>query len=110
MTQTPSYQVTDPATGEVGESFPFATDAQVEAAVAAATTAFDAWRRRPITERAAIVKRIAELFAERAPELGEFFAAEEQDDDAEDQEHFRKARHAAHAESPIWFYRMCRSL
>ena len=28
MTQTPPYQVTDPATGEVTETFPFATDAE----------------------------------------------------------------------------------
>ena len=29
MTQTPTYQVTDPATGEVTETFPCATDAEV---------------------------------------------------------------------------------
>ena len=75
-TQTPSYQVTDPATGVVGETFPFATDAEVEAAVAGAAQAFEAWRRRPITERAAIVKRIGELFAERATELGELITTE----------------------------------
>ena len=46
MTNTPPYQVTDPATGEVTESFPFATDAEVEQALAAATGAFDEWRRR----------------------------------------------------------------
>src|ERR1700722_19131470 len=40
MTQTPPYQVTDPATGEVTETFPFATDAEVEQAPAAATRAF----------------------------------------------------------------------
>ena len=36
MTQTPPYQVTDPATGEVTETFPFATDAEVAEALAAA--------------------------------------------------------------------------
>ena len=66
MTQTPHYQVTDPATGEVTETFPFATDAEVEQALAAATEAFAAWRLRPVAERAAVVKRIAELFTERA--------------------------------------------
>ena len=40
MTNTPPYQVTDPATGEVTEKFPFATDAEVEQALAAATDAF----------------------------------------------------------------------
>ena len=44
MTQTPPYQVTDPATGEVTETFPFATDAEVAEALAAATEAFAASR------------------------------------------------------------------
>ena len=42
MTQTPPYQVTDPATGQVSETFPFATDAEVEEALATATEAFAA--------------------------------------------------------------------
>src|SRR5215469_3157156 len=54
MTQTPPYQVTDPATGEVAQKFPFATDAEVEQALASATEAFAAWKRRPVAERAAI--------------------------------------------------------
>ena len=47
MTNTPPYQVTDPATGEVTEKFPFATDAEVEQALASATSAFEEWRKRP---------------------------------------------------------------
>src|SRR5581483_10585097 len=76
MTQTPPYQVTDPATGEVTESFDYATDAEVEAALAAATDAFTAWRQRPVAERAAIVKRIAELFTERAADLAALITRE----------------------------------
>lgn len=76
MTQTPAYQVTDPATGEVVEKFPFATDAEVEQAVAGATAAYEEWRKRPVEERAAIVKRIAELFTERAEELGNLITTE----------------------------------
>ncbi len=63
MTQTPPYQVTDPATGEVTETFPFATDAEVAEALTAATEAFTAWRLRPVAERAAVVKRVADLGA-----------------------------------------------
>jgi succinate-semialdehyde dehydrogenase/glutarate-semialdehyde dehydrogenase len=55
MTQTPPYQVTDPATGEVTETFPYATDAEVAEALAAATEAFAAWKLRPVAERAAVV-------------------------------------------------------
>ena len=70
MTQTPPYQVTDPATGMVVERFPYATDADVEAALTASAEAFEAWRARPVGERAAIVKRVGTLFAERTDELG----------------------------------------
>src|SRR6202453_5236584 len=76
MTQTPPYQVTDPATGEVAETFPFATDAEVAEALAAATEAFAAWRLRPVAERAAVVKRIAELFTERAADLAALITTE----------------------------------
>ena len=76
MTQTPPYQVTDPATGEVAETFPFAADAEVEQALAAATDAFAQWRRRPVAERAAIVKRIGELFTERSTELAAIISKE----------------------------------
>jgi succinate-semialdehyde dehydrogenase/glutarate-semialdehyde dehydrogenase len=76
MTQTPPYQVTDPATGEVTQTFPFATDAEVAEALAAATEAFTAWRLRPVAERAAVVKRIAELFTERATDLAALITKE----------------------------------
>ena len=43
MAQTPPYELTDPATGEVTETFPFATGAEVAEGAAAATEAFAAW-------------------------------------------------------------------
>jgi succinate-semialdehyde dehydrogenase / glutarate-semialdehyde dehydrogenase len=76
MTQTPPYQVTDPATGEVTEAFPFATDTEVEQALAAATEGFAAWKLLPVAERAAVVKRIAELFTERAGDLAALITKE----------------------------------
>ncbi|GAA1972125.1 NAD-dependent succinate-semialdehyde dehydrogenase [Nocardioides panacihumi] len=76
MTQTPPYQVTDPATGEVVGTYPFATDVEVEQALAASTAAYEEWRSRPVAERVAIVKRIARLFAERADELGALITTE----------------------------------
>jgi succinate-semialdehyde dehydrogenase / glutarate-semialdehyde dehydrogenase len=76
MTQTPPYQVTNPATGEVTKTFDFATDAEVEEALSAATEAFAQWRRRPVAERAAIVKRIAELFTERSADLAALISEE----------------------------------
>jgi succinate-semialdehyde dehydrogenase / glutarate-semialdehyde dehydrogenase len=76
MTPNPVYQVTDPATGEVAGTFPFATDAEAEQALAAATAAFAQWRNRPVTERAAIVRRVGELFTERATELAALITKE----------------------------------
>ncbi|MGD9960113.1 NAD-dependent succinate-semialdehyde dehydrogenase [Nocardioides sp.] len=68
-TTGPDYQVVNPATGEVVETFEKATDAEVEAALAATHAAYDIWRDVPIEERAATVKRIGELFVERAADL-----------------------------------------
>jgi succinate-semialdehyde dehydrogenase/glutarate-semialdehyde dehydrogenase len=73
---TPPYQVTDPATGQVGETFPFATDEEVERALAGAAAAFTGWKARPAAERAAIVKRVAELFTERAADLAALITRE----------------------------------
>jgi succinate-semialdehyde dehydrogenase/glutarate-semialdehyde dehydrogenase len=76
MTQTPPYQVTDPATGEVAQVFRFATDAEVAAALAAAAGAFAGWRARPVGERAAVVRRVGELFTERSAELAALITRE----------------------------------
>ncbi|MCL2543935.1 MAG: NAD-dependent succinate-semialdehyde dehydrogenase [Nocardioidaceae bacterium] len=76
MTQAAQYQVTNPATGEVTKTFPFATDEEVEQALATAVSAYEEWRRRPIEERVAIVRRVALLFGERAEELGSLITAE----------------------------------
>src|ERR1700731_2610157 len=76
MTQTPPYQVTDPATGGVTETFPFATDAEVADALATATEAFAEWRKRPVAERAAIAARIGQLFTERSAELAAIITRE----------------------------------
>lgn len=66
----PVYQVVNPATGEVGEKFDFATDAQVEQMLAASAEAYRSWRDVPIAERARVVARVGELFKEQAARLG----------------------------------------
>jgi succinate-semialdehyde dehydrogenase/glutarate-semialdehyde dehydrogenase len=64
------YAVTNPATGEVVKEYPTATDADVESAVAAAAEAFRTWSRgSTVAERAALVKRVGALHAERRDEL-----------------------------------------
>src|ERR1700712_381836 len=66
----PTYRVVNPATGDVGESFDFASEAEIESALAASDAAFRSWRDLPIAERAKIVARVAELFKENAARLG----------------------------------------
>jgi succinate-semialdehyde dehydrogenase/glutarate-semialdehyde dehydrogenase len=66
----PRYRVVNPATGEEGESFDFATDDQIEAALAASDEAYRSWRDVPIAERAKVVARVAELFKENSARLG----------------------------------------
>lgn len=73
---SPAYQVIDPSTGVVLETFETATDVEVEAALAASHRAYLAWRDVPITERAEVVKRVAALFEERQAELGAIATAE----------------------------------
>ncbi|QBE48867.1 NAD-dependent succinate-semialdehyde dehydrogenase [Leucobacter triazinivorans] len=70
------YRVQNPATGEIVETFDSATDEQVEQQLAAADAAYREWRERSVQERAAVVKRVAEIFAERREELAEIIATE----------------------------------
>ncbi len=63
------FQVTDPATGELVETFPTATDEECRAALARADAAFRAWRETPLPERTAVLSAAATLFRERADEL-----------------------------------------
>jgi succinate-semialdehyde dehydrogenase/glutarate-semialdehyde dehydrogenase len=72
----PGYRVLNPATGEVLETFPTATDAEIESAIAVATEAYASWRETPIEDRAKVVSRIAELFTERADELAAIITTE----------------------------------
>ena len=61
--------VYNPATGEVIARVPFATEAEVAAAVEAAAKAYPAWRRVPPVERARLMFRYKELLEEHFEEL-----------------------------------------
>jgi len=71
-----NYAVVNPATGETVARYEQFTDAQVEDALARAQAAFEAWRKRPVSERAAIVRRAAELHRERRKELAAIITRE----------------------------------
>ena len=75
-TSAKSYRVINPATGEPGEEFPLATDAEIQDALAASQAAFESWREVPLEERGKIVTRVAELFTERKDELAAIITEE----------------------------------
>jgi malonate-semialdehyde dehydrogenase (acetylating)/methylmalonate-semialdehyde dehydrogenase len=68
--------VTDPATGEVTGQVALASTEEVDAAVAAATTAFPGWRDTSLTRRSAVLFKFRELLNERKPELAALITAE----------------------------------
>ncbi len=71
------YAVINPATGETLATYPTATDAEVEAAVAAADEAYRTWGRTSTpAERAALIRRVAELHRERRDELAAIIVRE----------------------------------
>ena len=70
VSKQPTYRVVNPATGDVGQEFDFASDADVESALAASAQAYGSWRDTPIEERARIVSRVAELFKEHSARIG----------------------------------------
>lgn len=63
------YASTNPYTGEVVKTFAYATDDEIEAAMAKAGRAFKVWSRTPVAERAAVFARAADLAYGRREEL-----------------------------------------
>jgi succinate-semialdehyde dehydrogenase/glutarate-semialdehyde dehydrogenase len=66
----------NPTTEEVLTTFDDHTDAEVEAIVEAAHNAFSDWRRRPLKERADVIREIASLLRERSDELAKVMTDE----------------------------------
>lgn len=60
------YQTVNPATGEFVQSFPIIGDADLEAAVSNAQACYwNDWRNRPVTDRAKIVGKAAEILRKK---------------------------------------------
>ncbi|MEM1180081.1 MAG: NAD-dependent succinate-semialdehyde dehydrogenase [Acidobacteriota bacterium] len=53
------YRSLDPTTGDVLERFQTARDDELDAAIDAAARAFTTWRRRPLSERTAVLEKAA---------------------------------------------------
>ncbi|MFC8225063.1 NAD-dependent succinate-semialdehyde dehydrogenase [Streptomyces sp. NPDC057287] len=71
-----TFATVDPATGETVAEFPSIEGEQVDAVLDTADRAFDAWRKRPIEDRADVVGRAAELMRERKEPLARIITLE----------------------------------
>lgn len=70
------YAVVNPASGQVVQEFPTATDDQIRDAIDLAANEFSQWRLLPIRQRAALVKKAAQLFEERAESFAQYMSQE----------------------------------
>ncbi|TWP32545.1 NAD-dependent succinate-semialdehyde dehydrogenase [Leekyejoonella antrihumi] len=71
------YAVTDPATGQVIKEYPTATDAEVQAVIASAAAASTGWARSTsVADRAALIRRVADLHTERKEALAAIIVRE----------------------------------
>ena len=75
-TSTRSGDVTNPATGQVIRTVPFANATDVDAAVKAATAAFPAWAATPPVRRARILNKFRELIETHQKELAALISEE----------------------------------
>ncbi|MCG3858568.1 MULTISPECIES: CoA-acylating methylmalonate-semialdehyde dehydrogenase [unclassified Psychrobacter] len=69
--------ITDPATQEVIAKVPQTTNDEINQAVASAQTAFETWRKTPITTRARIFLKYQSLIRDHMDELAEILTAEQ---------------------------------
>jgi len=71
------YAVVDPATGETVKEYPIISDDDLRAAIARADDAHRTWSASStVAERAALVRRVGELYGERRQELAEIIVRE----------------------------------
>jgi succinate-semialdehyde dehydrogenase/glutarate-semialdehyde dehydrogenase len=71
-----TYQVVNPATGQLEREYPTATDAEISEILGRAERGYASWRRSPKTERTDILRRVAQLYADRADELAAIITRE----------------------------------
>jgi len=70
------YKVINPATGAVESEFPTASDAEITAAIARSESGARSWATVSIADRASIIHRVADLYAERVAPLAAIITRE----------------------------------
>jgi succinate-semialdehyde dehydrogenase / glutarate-semialdehyde dehydrogenase len=71
-----SFKSVNPATGETIAEFPALTPAELERRLARAAEAAPRWRRTPIAERAAVIRRVGELLEADKERIGRMMTLE----------------------------------
>jgi succinate-semialdehyde dehydrogenase/glutarate-semialdehyde dehydrogenase len=70
------YQVVNPATGQTEREYPTAADAEISEVLDRAGRGYPAWRGTAMTERAEILRRVAQIYQDRMAELGSIITRE----------------------------------
>lgn len=70
------YQVTNPATGEVEATYPTANEQDIQNAIKQADTAYQDWQKTSLSERSAILNKVADIYIDRQDELANRVATE----------------------------------
>ena len=70
------YKVTNPATGKVEASYPTANEQDIQQAITKADDAYKEWRNISLSERSALLHKIADIYNERQDELANMIAVE----------------------------------
>ncbi|MGY1672248.1 NAD-dependent succinate-semialdehyde dehydrogenase [Geodermatophilus sp. SYSU D00710] len=70
------YATVNPFTGETEKEFDFTPTEAIDGIIATAHAAYQEWRERPVEERAAVVRRAAELMDERREDLAQLITTE----------------------------------
>ena len=71
------HDVVNPATQEILAQVPFATDSEIEAAIAAAKEAFKTWKLTPLAARARIMLKLQALVREHMSRIAHTLSAEQ---------------------------------
>src|SRR5277367_2897744 len=71
------HDVVNPATQQVLAQVPFATDAEIDAAVASAKEAYKTWRHTPLAARARIMLKLQALVREHMSRIAQTLSAEQ---------------------------------
>jgi len=71
------HDVINPATQELLAQVPFATDGEIDAAVAAAKEAYKTWKHTPLAARARIMLKLQALVREHMSRIAQTLSAEQ---------------------------------